>query len=180
MIIDPSIDIDALEYSRLTSMLPAPCRWGANANRKVAEQLGHQRTQSVMYSVIGRLQRYSGLAADDVNMIEFGMTGHDWLAPSPDDYTIDLEYVADCSQANIEVAKFPFGAQGPTGSCPVEVDLSYPHTFPTGPRHYNVVKDNSLGEPRITLNFNQDLLWDFIFNNGFESGNTSAWSSTVP
>ena len=82
-IIDSTI-IDTNSYSRsITQGLPQQCSWAANGNRAVNGQLGFSYTQNVMYSAIARGQKYLGLSSDDVNMVEMGMTGQDWLASTP-------------------------------------------------------------------------------------------------
>jgi hypothetical protein len=194
---DPGIvdtrTIDTNEYSmRIPDNLPSVCpaaaegTWAANGNHIVNAELGHPDTQSVMYSHLPRKMRYLGLSADDVNMVEMGMTGEDWIAGTSEDYTINLQFTTNCSGAHVVLSGAPLGEQEDLGGCSAKVNYSFPPSIPATARHYTVVDNDGPGNPvQIIVNTSHD--WDFspaggglIMSDDFESGDTSGWSVTVP
>jgi len=104
-----STTIDSATYTRRIIDLPTGHGWSANGNRGVGLPLGFANTQAIMYSGIDAGQAYNSLAADEVNTVEFGMSGLDEDAGTADDYTIELIYVDDCAAADVEVQYFSFG-----------------------------------------------------------------------
>lgn len=180
MIVDGTT-IDLATYSRSAANLPVGHSWAANANRAVAASLGFPDTQAVMYSNFTRTQRRKDLTSDEVNMIKMGMAGEDSMAGTADDYTIDLQLVDDCASADITVRFLSLDDDRILGTCGARVDFSFSVPNPLLARHYTVVKPPTL--PRLFVVINSDLEWDFsaeIFVGGFESGDTSEWSLTVP
>jgi hypothetical protein len=172
---DEVIDIDTFSRSTNTQ-LPAGSTWAANANHCHAFQRGLPRTQAVMYSIVGTTTVYTGIAADDANMVKMQRTGEDRIAGTADDYTMDLRWVADCAEAEIEVrfGPLPFVVPGATA---VHVLPTFPSPVPPLARHYTAVPMNAAA-PRITVILNDIALWDFgnlVFADGFESGDTSRW-----
>jgi len=90
VIVDATV-IDEATYSRsVAANLPAGHTWAANGNRRVAESLGVPLTQAVMYGLTVPEHEYSGLSADDVNMVRMGIAGEDLMAGTKDDYTVEL------------------------------------------------------------------------------------------
>ncbi len=139
-----------------------------------------------MYSHLPRKMRYLGLSADDVNMVEMGMTGEDWIAGTSEDYTINLQFTTNCSGAHVVLSGAPLGEQEDLGGCSAKVNYSFPPSIPATARHYTVVDNDGPGNPvQIIVNTSHD--WDFspagsslIMSDDFESGDTSGWSVTVP
>jgi hypothetical protein len=185
-IVDPATDIDSASYSRSLSKLPGPeHRWGASANRVVGDLLGYTDSQAVMYAGIGRNQFYSTLGADDVNMVKMGMTGADLAANSPDDYTIDLVYIGDCSTAHdirVYVGE-TFG--GGVAECVLKrINYSFDPGNPLLARHFSVVR--AVPATPLEVILDENIPWVFedpatvIFADGFESGDAGAWSAVFP
>lgn len=187
MIDGTEIDIDT--FSRSIGNLPAGSSWMANANRKVAEDLGIAPTQAVMYGRFdsGSIKRQ--LTADDVNMVKMGMAGADLRAGTADDYTVVLE--PSCVDP-IAILVDLTTTENPNafGECRLGVDYSFPQN-PMLARHFTVqAPDGNSGI--LNLRLNEDLTWDTgqncdltrglscVFADGFESGDFSGWSSTVP
>lgn len=192
-VVDATV-IDSDTYSRSRSMLPAGHDWGASGNRRVSDDpiagLGYTNTQAVMYSRGIRGHYYSGLSADDVNMVKMGMTGEDLLAGVPgidDDYTIDLIYVGECGAPSTHDIKVYLGEldAGVLGGCTLHaVDYSFPPNNPLLARHFSLVQDIASTPFEVILN--DEIPWYFddpttlVFLDGFESGDTSAWDDVVP
>ena len=186
--------IDTDTYSRSISMLPAGDRWGASGNRRVSDDpvsgLGYMNTQAVMYSRGIRGHYYSGLSADDVNMVKMGMTGADLLAGIPgvdDDYTIDLNYVGECGAPTTYDIKVYLGdlEPGTLGGCTLHrLDYSFAVGNPLLARHFSMVQDIAATPFEVILN--EDVPWYYdhpatlVFLDDFESGDTSAWNSVFP
>lgn len=183
------IDIDT--YSRaVANNLPPGHTWAASGNRKVAESLGAPFTQAVMYSRGVAGLQYSGLSADEVNMVRMGMAGEDLMAETKDDYTVELVYVADCDAdpSAIRVRFFAFDG-GPTISIAecsgTDIDYAFPPPNPVLARHFMLVERITSFAPQVRLDSN--LSWDtgpplapVVFMDGFESGDLSAWDKVVP
>ena len=174
--------IDDSTFSRRLLDLPTGHVWPANGNRLVSELLGEPNTQTVMYSRLAEGARYSGLTADDVDTVRFGMSGIDQIAGTNDDYTVELILQDTCSQADIEVRFTPIVPEppippdeGPPARCTAQL---LPITAdPTG-RHFRVSPVGS----RLLIEVNSDLDWQGfgqVFADGFESGDTGAWTVTL-
>jgi len=170
--IDGSV-VDSTTYTRRIIDLPAGHTWPANGNVGVGLLLGHLDTQSVMYSKSDSGQRYSGLAADEVNTVRFGMSGMDETAGTRDDYSVSL-VISDCASADVEIKLVDLGAEDPTlGVCLVDLD-----PLPTaGLMVHHVLKPFDTN-PRAEIEVNSNKFWDVLFANGFESGDISGWSAS--
>ncbi|MEM6453724.1 MAG: hypothetical protein AAF772_01385 [Acidobacteriota bacterium] len=174
--------IDSQTFSRsVLTNLPAGHSWAANANKRVSQALGLPDTQSVMYSrqVEGEIK--VALTADEVNMLEMARTGVDQTAGTSDDYTVELRYVESCDQADVIIALGSFMDMGTIAACRATVEYAFPQA-PMLARHLRVIPE--LPGPLI-ITLSQDILWDRttirgFFDDGFESGDVSAWSSVTP
>lgn len=174
------IDID--HFSRATSTsLPPGSTWAANANFCHGFQLGHQRSHAVMYSIFTTLMEYEGLVADDVNMVRMQKTGEDRLVGTGDDYSIVLNVLSNCNGAEIQVTWDDSLGPGVLGGTASSVLPTFPAPPPPLARHYSVVPPTA-GDPRVVIVLNPDLNWSFVgvYADGFESGDTSRWSSVMP
>jgi len=175
-VVDSTI-IHVATYDRQIIDLPSGDGWPASANRAVGESLGLTNTQSVMYSGIARLQTYHSLTADDVNTVKLGMTGVDFTFGTADDYVVVIEYVDDCSTADIEVKYFPFSGGNQNALAFCVADLA---PLPTGGLEIHHKIAPAPGKPRILLELNSNIPWEVIFSASFESGDFSEWSSHIP
>jgi hypothetical protein len=189
VIVDGTV-IDLDTYSRsVAANLPANHTWAANGNRVVARTLGQPFTQAVMYSLIGPGQQYLGLSADEVNMVRMGMAGEDLMAGTADDYTVELVFVTDCA-SNLSAIRVTFAQMSSRGAVPVAtcegatIDYAFPPLNPMLARHFEVVELLPTFAPVIRLD--PDLSWDtdppvsIVFQDDFESGDFSAWTTVVP
>jgi uncharacterized protein YodC (DUF2158 family) len=175
--------IDDSTFGRRLLDLPAAHVWPANANRLVAELLGESDTQALMYSLLAGSARYSGLTADDVDTVRFGMSGIDQTAGTADDYNVKLAFEPDCGQADVEVlfTSIP-NTLAPGVRVPARCtrDLRAIPADATG-RHFQLVPfDPILSRMRIEIN--SDLEWQGfgeVFADGFESGDTGPWTVTL-
>ncbi len=172
--------IDRDTYSSARSSHPSGDRRGANANRFVGLHLGYAKAQSVMYSGATAGQFFSGLSADDVNMIKMARTGADRLAGTADDYTLTLQYVGECG-TNAHDLRVRYGMSPNLGLCQnQEIGYSYPQN-PLLAWNYSVQFDpnlNPAGPLVVSLSSLAD--WDYavpVFFDGFESGDTSGWDA---
>jgi hypothetical protein len=174
VIVDSTV-IDKDSYSRSVTNLPSGSSYAASANRAVAENLGFNNTQSVMYSAIARNQTYKSLSADDVNMVKMGMTGadRDAEASPDDDYTIVLHRVPDCSAADISVALSNSDIPDPgtpdlpftPGQCRTAAEKSFPQGV--APFHWSLVPAS--GHSKLEVQINPNFKWEFLlFEDGFE------------
>ncbi|NJL27057.1 MAG: hypothetical protein HC897_03820 [Thermoanaerobaculia bacterium] len=113
-----SMVIDKDSFTRsVAANLPVGHRYVANANRAVGEALGFPSSQAVMYSGIESGTVYSGLTADDVNMVKMGMTGADRDAGTSDDYVVVLRYQSSCAGADVEVRMNGTNLGGAPAAC---------------------------------------------------------------
>ncbi len=180
-VIDATV-IDKDSYTRNDVLLPSGDNYAASANRGVGELLGFPNTQSVMYSLLEDVTRYSSLAADDVNMVKMGMTGADRDAGTADDYTIQLVFEPTCTTAHIRVqignAYIGVNDFQTLGVCVATIEDSFAQ--PTALRfHHTVVPVPA--ETQIVLELNPRIPFDFngILLAGFEAGDFSEWSDVV-
>lgn len=173
-----STTIDGSTYTRRKIDLPAGHSWPASGNRGVGLLLGHLDSQAVMYSGADVLTVYHSLTADDVNTVEFAMSGLDETASTGDDYSVQLEYVEDCADAEIEV-KFESLGSTARGGCFADVEsLAPPGEMDI---HHKLIALGAPGFERIRVDINSDLDWSFeVFSDGFEDGTTGNWSQSVP
>lgn len=173
------IDIDT--FGRVVSDLPPGSSWMANGNRKVGEQLGIMNTQAVMYGLAQLGEKKTRLTADDVNIVRMGMTGVDLRVGGGDDYTVQLIETCD---GEIDIFVDVTGTQFPdsAGECESLVDYSFPQN-PITARHFSVEATPANGG-LLFIKLNEMLAWDvgtgeIVLADGFESGDTSAWSVVV-
>ena len=174
------IDIDT--YSRsVAANLPPGDTWAANGNQTVGYLLGYFDTQSVMYSLTESKQRFLSLSADDVNMVKMAQTGVDLMAGTADDYTVDLQYVGICGAPGSYDIRILFAALAPgtLGVCTASaIDYSFDPGNPLLARHFSLV------DGPFDIGISEAENWIFgdaasaIFVDGFDSGNTGAWSPT--
>lgn len=181
VIVDTAV-IDSLTFSRsIVTGLPLGHSWSANANRRVAETLGHATTQSVMIAGQPPAQFFMGLAGDDVNTARMARTGVDRLAGTADDYVVDLQVVSCQDLHELRITFSPIDPSGEVaGRCPVAVDLAYAQN-PALARDYELVLVSPQTE--LLLEINSDIPWDTgvpILGDGFETGNFIGWSSVSP
>ena len=135
-----------------------------------------------MYSTIARRQVTYGLTADDVNMVRMSRTGVNlqFEGGGGDDYTLHLQVVPCTSAHEVEVVYIDT-QNAALAQCQWDVDYSYPQP-PLTARVFELEPKFGFARLRIEVN-NQQLWWTDLpeaFLDGFESGDTSAWSSTSP
>lgn len=184
-VVDGTI-IDINSFSRTTStMLPPGSTWAASANYCHAYQLGYQRTQAVMYSLASTTTVFNGITADDANMVKMQRAGEDRIAQTGDDYIANINWVPDCTDAEIEVRFGPLNV-GVAGGTAVHVLPTFASPQPPLARHYTAVvlppSPPDPPPPRIIVFLNENASWDFgnfIFQSGFETGDTSGWDDVV-
>ncbi len=189
VVVDGTI-IDQDSFTRALSSLPSGHVWSASANSDfrsagddTSDLLGFPNTQAVMYSFHSERQVYTGLSADDVSTVKMAMTGLDNEAGTGDDYTFGLQFEPDCAQANIEVQLVdptvdPDLPPGALGRCIAEV-TGIPNP-PNQTQHFFL--HPATGNARILIKINDNVVWDYelVLRAGFESGDTTEWSSVVP
>ena len=165
--------IDTTTYSRDLNDLPGGDLFPANADRTVGSSIfGFSNTEAVMQqgSVFDEDQR--NLAADDVATLRLGMAGVDETEGTADDYTIQVTYAGLTTSCDV-VLRFNNAA---TGFAVCSVGGSG-----IGGSHIRITSGTASFNTGFNWYFNDQLLQsDLLFEDGFESGNTSVWSSTVP
>lgn len=176
-VIDSSV-IDINSYSRATNTsLPPGSTWAANANFCHGFEFGHPRTHSVMYSTFTTLMEYEGLTADDVNMLKMQHNGQNRVydGGAGDDYSLTLNFVTDCTGAEIKVTWGIDMDPGTLGGTASEAQSTFGTTA-----HYTLVPVSGVSAVYILLN--PDMNWSFsgVFADGFESGDASRWSIISP
>lgn len=181
VLIDGTI-IQQASFSRSITALPAGNNYAASANEFVASALSHPGTQSLMYSKIGSGTRLSGLVADDVNMVRFGMTGADRVAATSDDYSIHLAWELNCAAAEVELAFVSSDPEPPVGLCKAAIVESF--SQPGAVLHYTMAPPST--SPRIRIEIRADPTGTFydraatIFWSAFETGDLLEWSASEP
>lgn len=174
--------IDFTTFGRLLTQLPAGHKGARNANRAVGEALVPPilNTQAVMYPSQAFGQVHLGLSADDVNMLRMAETGIDRLTGTPDDYRTFLRWVEDCTAADV-IVDLGLVPGGDLGFCFSDKALSFPQGAPLK-FHYSLILPD--GEPRLPINLNIMGTWDYgpevVFLSGFETGDSSEWTSVEP
>ncbi len=171
--------IDENTYSRGLATLPAGSTWPASANRFVADLLGAgDDTQTVMHATASAEMFYTGITADDVNTVRYGMTGLDSQAGTADDYTISLTFTGDCMSADVEVSFAPISTPGVIGGCILQLNPIDPTMPAIGYIHHAAVPVSTAGLTRLLIQIDSDgsTLWDAVFADGFETGDLSNWS----
>ncbi len=179
----PPAVVDRTTYSRLLTDLPLDIpeethSFAANANRGVAMRLGVESTRAAMYSLTRLREESRTLSADDVATAKLAMAGIDELAGTADDYTIrlvDAGFTPPASSAVILRFGDPPGGKGAV--CNADV-------APLAPAPGQQFLHYQLGVGSITFDLGRQ--WHFgeratrIFQDGFESGDSSNWSTSVP
>ncbi|PXW81723.1 hypothetical protein C8R34_13412 [Nitrosomonas sp. Nm84] len=96
--------IDKTTYSRDLNDLPAGHRYAVNGDRDVSKLFNIEKTEVVMQQGIQAGESQRALAADDVATLRLGMSGVDMIAGTPDDYTVELQYLGITENAHIVLA----------------------------------------------------------------------------
>lgn len=191
-IVVDAVVIEEATFTRARASLPSGHAWSTNANSDyrstspdddTADLLGFPDSQAVMYSFLNEDLVYDELGADDTNTVRMAMTGMNKLAGDSDDYGYTFTYVTDCNQADIE-ASFVDPATDPDlnfGELGVAVLGVTGIPDPPDPTQHYFVRPAS-GNTKILVKLNERVTWDFklVFDDGFESGDTSGWSTAVP
>jgi hypothetical protein len=161
--------VDSSTYARDTASLPGGHAFAANADRDVAVLLGAGSTEAVMQQGAFSDEVQRQLNHDDVATLLYARTGLDSVAGTADDYTVTLTYA------------------GLTSSCDVVLAFDNSETgfavCQAGGVFLNLDDDTALTSAEVF--FNTGANWFFndtltsIFADDFESGSTSAWSSTI-
>ena len=160
--------IDSTTYRRTLDRLPGGELAAANADRAVSALYGVPGTEASMQQGAFSDEEQRTLAADDVATLRLGMAGLDEIEGTADDYTLNLEYA------------------GVTNACDLVVRLVDTSSFAfcstnsgTISGNHRVINNSSVTTGDFNWFFTTELvvLGD-IFTDGFESGDTSAWSSS--
>jgi hypothetical protein len=161
--------VDSTTYARDTASLPGGNTFAANADRDVALLFGAGSTEAVMQQGTFADEVQRRLGHDDVATLRYARSGLDSIAGTADDYTVALIYA------------------GLTTSCDVVVAFDDSETgFAVCQTGGSFLTADDVVITSANVYFNTGSNWFFndtlgpIFVDGFESGNTSAWSSTVP
>ena len=181
-IVVDSLIVDSTTFSRsvVTGLPAVGHEWSANANRRVAESLGHGSTQSIMYSTQNRGIIYNGFSADDVNTTMMGRTGVDRLASTADDYPVTLSVVSCADPHEIRIRFLSLDPDGPLAQCWTAREFAYAQN-PANARDYELVLRT--GDAQLEIEVNSDIPWEValpIFGDGFGSGNFDGWSAAFP
>lgn len=163
-----TVTVDASTVSRDTGVLPEGDNFPTVATRQVALVSGFVGTEAVMVNAVGPGEARRTLTHDDVTTLRYARAGLDETAATADDYTTTLSYVGITDQCDVRVT---FEPQDGLVACP-----GFLSAFDAPNGHHEVA--NLLG----FMAFNSEVSWYFevLFNDGFESGDTSRWSSASP
>lgn len=168
-------DMNQTTFTRALSAINAlGHKWPANGNREVGK-LSYfgltGRNHALMYGGGSPFTEVLSPIGDEVNMIEFASKGIDELAGGGDDYTVQLAYVSDCGIANVKVRYEPIAGLGLCVNTWTELPVSGQIL-----RHY------AAATGVVTINSTPPGQgWaEFFLLDGFEGGDTSRWSATVP
>lgn len=163
---------DTSTYSRSLADLPGGDTYAANADRTVGSNVfGVTNTEAVMQQGSGSDEDQRELMADDVATLSLGMSGLDETQGTADDYTIELTYAGLTDSCDV-LLRFNNAATG-FAVCSVSGSFVGDHVRITS----------------ATASFNTNFSWFFndtlktgvkFFDDGFESGGTEEWSTTVP
>ncbi|MEM6455818.1 MAG: hypothetical protein AAF772_12040 [Acidobacteriota bacterium] len=176
---------DTKVLTRVRTQLPLAQNhsWPANPNRLVAASLGFPNAQSPMYSSFTGGSQYSAFVDDDVATVRNAEIGLDRLAGTADDYSVTLDFVDGCGEADTRVEWLPDIEDSPVedllGVCDSDA-LAIPGQAGTA-QHYSLSPFSSIGQIRVALN--SDEQWqefELAFEDGFESGSLDNWSSVEP
>lgn len=180
VVIDPTV-IDESTFTRRRIDLPSGHSWPANVNSVAAASYGFPDTHSPLYSMVFGGENLVSLTADDVATVQFAQAGVDKIAGTADDYSTQFALVADCAMADIEFqwvpASDPALGEDSTGVCVATVEPV--PGLPAPAQHFRIAPVMSM----VRVKVNSEIRWrefEPIFVDGFESGDTSAWSMTIP
>lgn len=182
VVVDNAV-IDLNTYRRSPGTLPPGSSFAANANRLVAAALGYTNTQAVMYPLDARARVFTGLTADDVNMVMYAKTGQDRTAGTSDDYTVALRYQSSCTGAHVQARLSSLGSTA-NGRCFANAAWSYDQTGEPFAFHWTLVPLPA--STFIELHVNTVPLnstWDFgahIFSGEGEAGDLREWDGIFP
>lgn len=159
--------VDSSTYTRDTMVLPEGDTFAATPTRDVASALGAGATEAVMVASLLPGEAKRQLAADDLATLRYAESGLDEQAGSADDYQVRFTYLGLTTSCGIPVS---FDVQAAVVAC-------------FGPTQQ--IQDNHYRFGFSNLTFSDAVLWHFsgeglLFADGFESGDVSAWASSVP
>jgi hypothetical protein len=161
--------VDSTTYARDTAFLPGGATFAANADRDVATLLGAGSTEAVMQQETFADEEQRLLSHDDVATLRYARSGLDSTASTADDYTVTLTYA------------------GLTAACDVVLAFNNSQTgFAVCQTNGVFISGDDAAITSANVFFNTGFNWFFndtsplIFADGFETGNTNAWSLTVP
>ena len=159
---------DASTMARDAGVLPEGDLFPAVATREVALVSGFVGTEAVMVNALQPGEAKRSLTWDDVATLKYARSGLDETAGTADDYTVALTYAGLTDTCDVLVV---FEPQEGLVACPGFLSA---FEAPNG-RHE---KATLLG----FMAFNDQVQWHFgvLFNDGFETGDTTRWSSTSP
>ncbi|MCP3962645.1 MAG: hypothetical protein GY719_32805 [bacterium] len=158
--------VDSTTYARDTAMLPGGDTFAANGDRDVAVLLGAGSTEAVMQQGAFSDEEQRELTHDDVASLLYARSGLDSLAGTADDYGVTLEWV------------------GVTAACDVKLSFDNTQTgFAVCQTGGDFLSGDDVGITSANVFFNTGFNWFFnserndgsIFEDGFESGDTSNW-----
>ncbi|MEM1178263.1 MAG: hypothetical protein AAGM22_07970 [Acidobacteriota bacterium] len=165
--------VDGTTYTRDPGSLPPGDLFAANADRTVSAlpRYGLPNTEASMQQGAFTDEAQRTLVADDIATVRIAAAGLDEIEGTADDYTLNLVYA------------------GVTNSCDIVVRLINTTSFAfcstsstsIGSDGHRVLTSAAVTTGNFSWFFT-DTLVDAgeIFADGFEAGNTSAWSSTIP
>lgn len=163
--------VDSTTFARDTGVLPEGDTFPRVATRQVALASGFVGTEAVMVNTLLLGEGKRRLAWDDVATLRYGQSGLDELSGTADDYQVRLTYV------------------GVTNTCDVRVTFESQSDLVACPGFLGAVGDPDDGHFTANLlgfmAFSDAVNWFFddqgtIFQDGFETGDGSRWSQTVP
>lgn len=118
---------------------------------------------------------FTALLPDDLHSVEFAASGLDELRFTADDYTVELQYDADCLNPGADIVVYLGDAD------PDILATCFPEftALPGTPvRHYALTSTPH----RAGIRLNRHVPWDvqLLFAGDFDVGDTSQWSFTQP
>ena len=159
--------VDSSTYTRNTVILPEGDTFAASPTRAVAMALGADSTESVMVATLLAGEAKRGLTADDLATLRYAESGLDETAGTADDYQVSLNFLGLAESCDLRLT---FGLQAEPVAC-------------FGSRQQ--ISGNHWRLMPFEWTFSTGVLWHFsgeglLFTDGFESGDVSAWSSSIP
>lgn len=168
--------VDGTTYSRDLATLPATHNFAANSNIFVGAIMSPavDDTQAVMFSLLSAEDTQTGLSHDDVATVKIGLSGKDLTAGTTDDYSVVLTYIGrfppDSSSCDVVISSDVLALS--LGACDVG-------SITIGDNHFRLAGTTTVAA-QIFFNPFKDWGIGRVFVDGFESGDLSAWSSSVP